>query len=40
MNFNQIKYGRFKVFIDGISSFIWGTSTKNNWGDTTSKNWG
>lgn len=44
MNFNQIKYGKFKVFINGvvsgITSFIWGTATSKNWGESTTQTWG
>jgi hypothetical protein len=45
MNFNQIKYGRFKVFINGVlnssvTRWIWGTSSTWTWGTTASWRWG
>jgi len=44
MNFNQIKYGKVAIFLNGvktvISSFLWGTATAKNWGQSTSQTWG
>ena len=44
MNFNQIKYGRVAIFLNGvgtaIGSFLWGTATDKNWGQSTTQLWG
>jgi hypothetical protein len=45
MNFNQIKYGRVAIFLNGVGGAIsvgmlWGKKTLYNWGQTTIDLWG